>query len=81
MSPVQKTKRLLTKGKAALSTMLNTLTIMRSGVKGVFTDSADYLAFPARYVNDLRAVLDCAPWPQAPSWTSNIANAQGTQPA
>ncbi|STC84481.1 Mu-like prophage DNA circulation protein [Edwardsiella hoshinae] len=58
MSPVQKTRRLLTKGKAALSTMLNTLTIMRSGVKGVFTDSADYLAFPARYVNDLRAVLE-----------------------
>lgn len=58
MAPITRTRRLLTKGKTALSAMLNTLTIMRSGVKGVFTDTADYLAFPKRYVNDLRAVLD-----------------------
>ncbi|MGL5344855.1 MAG: DNA circularization protein [Plesiomonas sp.] len=58
MAPINKTKRLMAKGKTALSSMLNTLTIMRSGVNGVFTDAADYLKYPGRYVNDLRAVLD-----------------------
>ncbi|CDL80182.1 putative phage DNA circularisation protein [Xenorhabdus cabanillasii JM26] len=58
MAPVHQSMRYLAKGKAALSGMLNTLTIMRGEVAGVISQGVDYLNYPRAFVHDLQSILD-----------------------
>jgi prophage DNA circulation protein len=58
MAPVHKGMRFLAKGKAALSGMLNTLTIMRGDIAGVISQGVDYLKYPRAFVHDLLSILD-----------------------
>ncbi|WP_038255848.1 DNA circularization N-terminal domain-containing protein, partial [Xenorhabdus bovienii] len=58
MAPVHNGMRYLAKGKAALSGMLNTLTIMRGEVAGVVSQGIDYLNYPRAFVHDLQSILD-----------------------
>ncbi|PHM47083.1 DNA circularization protein [Xenorhabdus miraniensis] len=58
MAPVHHNMQYLAKGKAALSGMLNTLTIMRGEIAGVVSQGVDYLNYPRAFVHDLQSVLD-----------------------
>ncbi|KLU15424.1 MULTISPECIES: DNA circularization protein [Xenorhabdus] len=58
MAPVHNNMRYLAKGKAALSGMLNTLTLMRGELAGVISQGVDYLNYPRAFVHDLQSILD-----------------------
>ncbi|NHB90747.1 DNA circularization protein [Photorhabdus cinerea] len=58
MAPVHKNMRYLAKGKAALSGMLNTLTLMRGEISSVVSQGIDYLNYPRAFVHDLQSILD-----------------------
>ncbi|HCR3774642.1 TPA: DNA circularization N-terminal domain-containing protein [Morganella morganii] len=58
MAPVNEGLRYLEKGKAALSGMTNTITIMRGDISSAVSQGISYLTYPRAFISDMVAVTD-----------------------
>lgn len=58
MAPVNEGLRYLEKGKAALSGMTNTITIMRGDISSAVSQGISYLTYPRAFISDMVSVMD-----------------------
>ncbi|MET4859271.1 DNA circularization protein [Morganella morganii] len=58
MAPVNEGVRYLEKGKAALSGMNNTITVMRGELTAAVSQGISYLVYPRAFISDMVAVTD-----------------------
>ncbi len=70
MSPLRTVKRYMARAKALGVTALNMVSVLRGDITGFISSTADFVRFPAAFMNDIRSALSL----QSAAVTSSISN-------